>query len=161
MKIMVSSQIREPVTKILMPIVVFFGKLGIHPNVFTYLGVLLSIAAGVFIYLDNFLTAVILLMFGATMDFLDGGVARYRGLATRKGGFLDSIVDRISDLAIFGGVALSIHVDLVTGIIMVTSTLLTLIVIPAIYYLWKAREVKKLAAQFEKDEENNSEAKDV
>ncbi|MHA1116580.1 MAG: CDP-alcohol phosphatidyltransferase family protein [Candidatus Heimdallarchaeaceae archaeon] len=124
MKIMVSSQIREPVTKILMPIVVFFGKLGIHPNVFTYLGVLLSIAAGVFIYLDNFLTAVILLMFGAAMDFLDGGVARYRGLATRKGGFLDSIVDRISDLAIFGGVALSIHVDLVTGIIMVTSTLL-------------------------------------
>jgi len=107
-----------------MPIVVFFGKLGIHPNVFTYLGVLLSIAAGVFIYLDNFLTAVILLMVGAAMDFLDGGVARYRGLATRKGGFLDSIVDRISDLAIFGGVALSIHVDLVTGIIMVTSTLL-------------------------------------
>ncbi|HHE54810.1 MAG TPA: efflux RND transporter permease subunit, partial [Caldithrix abyssi] len=44
---------------------------------------------------------------------------------------------------------------------LVTSTLLTLIVIPAIYYLWKAREVKKLAAQFEKDEENNSEAKDV
>ncbi|MHA1399345.1 MAG: CDP-alcohol phosphatidyltransferase family protein [Candidatus Heimdallarchaeaceae archaeon] len=121
---MVSSQIREPITKFFMPVVVFFAKLGIHPNVFTYLGVLLSISAGVFIYLDNFLTAIILLLCGAVMDFLDGGVARYRGIATKQGGFLDSIIDRISDFAIFGGVALSIHVDLVTGIIMVTSTLL-------------------------------------
>ncbi len=31
---------------------------------------------------------------------------------------------------------------------MVTSTILTLIVIPAIYYLWKSREVKRLQAQF-------------
>ncbi len=32
---------------------------------------------------------------------------------------------------------------------MVTSTILTLIVIPAIYYLWKSREVKRLQEQFE------------
>jgi Cu(I)/Ag(I) efflux system membrane protein CusA/SilA len=34
---------------------------------------------------------------------------------------------------------------------MITSTILTLIVIPAIYYLWKGREVKAIAAQLEKD----------
>ncbi len=124
MIIMVLSQIKEPISKFLMPIVVFFARLGIHPNVFTYLGVILSISAGVFIYLDNFLTAVILLMFGAAMDFLDGGVARYRGIATKKGGFLDSTVDRISDFALFGGVALSKHVDPVTGITMIMATLL-------------------------------------
>ena len=38
---------------------------------------------------------------------------------------------------------------------MVTSTLLTLIVIPAIYYLWKAKEVKQLAIQLKKNEEKN------
>lgn len=34
---------------------------------------------------------------------------------------------------------------------MVSSTILTLVVIPAIYYLWKGREVEKLAAEFEED----------
>ncbi len=38
---------------------------------------------------------------------------------------------------------------------MVSSTILTLIVIPAIYYLWKSREVKRLAEQYE---EANDEA---
>ncbi|MEJ2055301.1 MAG: CusA/CzcA family heavy metal efflux RND transporter, partial [Calditrichaceae bacterium] len=36
---------------------------------------------------------------------------------------------------------------------MVSSTILTLVVIPAIYYLWKSREVKKLAAAIAEDEE--------
>ena len=121
---MVSSQIREPITKIFQPIIIFFGKLGIHPNVFTITGMLLSISAGVFIALDNFLTAIILLMCGSAMDFLDGGVARYRGLATKQGGFLDSVADRISDLAVFAGVLISPYVDPVTGIIMVASTIL-------------------------------------
>ncbi|HHM02334.1 MAG TPA: efflux RND transporter permease subunit, partial [Caldithrix abyssi] len=42
---------------------------------------------------------------------------------------------------------------------MVTSTILTLIVIPAIYELWKGREVKRLAAEVvTDDEEGNSSA---
>ena len=35
---------------------------------------------------------------------------------------------------------------------MVSSTILTLVVIPAIYYLWKSREVKKLAVAIAEDE---------
>ncbi|MHB2148475.1 efflux RND transporter permease subunit [Calditrichota bacterium LG25] len=40
---------------------------------------------------------------------------------------------------------------------LVSSTVLTLIVIPAIYFLWKSRELKRMSAQFAKDEaeENN------
>jgi len=37
---------------------------------------------------------------------------------------------------------------------MVSSTVLTLIVIPAIYYLWKSRTVRKLGIEMDKDEEN-------
>ncbi|MEJ2634388.1 MAG: efflux RND transporter permease subunit [Calditrichia bacterium] len=37
---------------------------------------------------------------------------------------------------------------------MVTSTLLTLVVIPAIYYLWKTREVRRIAAEIEKQNNN-------
>ncbi len=37
---------------------------------------------------------------------------------------------------------------------MVTSTILTLIVIPAIYYLWKSRAVRELAIEIEEDEDD-------
>ena len=38
---------------------------------------------------------------------------------------------------------------------MVTSTILTLVVIPAIYYLWKSHEVKRLAKEFADDDAEN------
>ncbi|MHA1686671.1 MAG: CDP-alcohol phosphatidyltransferase family protein [Candidatus Heimdallarchaeaceae archaeon] len=118
------SQLREPISKILQPIIVFFAKLRIHPTVFTLFGVILSISAGIFLAIDNFLVALILIIAGSAMDYIDGGVARYRNLASKQGSFLDSTVDRISDLALFGGIALSGYVDKVTGIIMVASALL-------------------------------------
>ena len=42
---------------------------------------------------------------------------------------------------------------------MVSSTILTLIVIPAIYYLWKTHDVKKLAVHVKGNEELNTEIK--
>ena len=38
---------------------------------------------------------------------------------------------------------------------MVTSTILTLVVIPAIYYLWKSREVQKIAGELESSSESD------
>jgi archaetidylinositol phosphate synthase len=58
------------------------------------------------------------------MDFVDGGVARYRGLDSKKGSFIDSVIDRVSDLAVFTGIIFSDWVDGVTGGIMVGSALL-------------------------------------
>jgi Cu(I)/Ag(I) efflux system membrane protein CusA/SilA len=42
---------------------------------------------------------------------------------------------------------------------MVSSTVLTLVVIPAIYYLWKSREVKKLAEELEKEQDEQEDLK--
>lgn len=117
------SQIREPLSKLAQPIIIFFAKMKIHPTVFTVIGLLLSIAAGVFLALDNFLAAFILLWFGGAMDFIDGGVARYNNLESQKGSFLDSVIDRISDIAVFGGIIFSSYVFALEGTIMVTATL--------------------------------------
>ncbi len=121
---MVISQIREPLTRIVQPVIIFFAKLGLHPTVFTVTGLLLSISTGIFLALDNFLVAFILIFFGGAMDFIDGGVARYRQLESKQGSFLDSIFDRISDVCVFGGIIFSRQVDAITGIIMVTASLL-------------------------------------
>lgn len=43
-----------------------------------------------------------LLLVAGLMDVFDGGVARLRGEASRAGAFLDSVLDRASDLIVFG-----------------------------------------------------------
>jgi Cu(I)/Ag(I) efflux system membrane protein CusA/SilA len=43
---------------------------------------------------------------------------------------------------------------------MITSTILTLVVIPAIYYLWKSREVKQISAEIEEQNGNEPEDKE-
>ena len=47
------SQIREPLSKLAQPVIIFFAKMGIHPTVYTVIGLLLSIAAGVLTLEDN------------------------------------------------------------------------------------------------------------
>src|SRR5437016_722393 len=43
-----------------------------------------------------------LLLVAGLLDIFDGGLARLRGTAGRAGAFLDSVVDRISDVILFG-----------------------------------------------------------
>ncbi|NHJ39445.1 MAG: CDP-alcohol phosphatidyltransferase family protein [Asgard group archaeon] len=121
---MVTSKIKHVFIKFLQPIFAFFGKLGIHPNVYTIFGLILSVTAGVMIALDKFIPAIILLFFGSIMDFLDGNVARYLGIASKQGGFLDSILDRISDMAVLAGFVIGGHVDVITGTIMIIASIM-------------------------------------
>jgi CDP-diacylglycerol--glycerol-3-phosphate 3-phosphatidyltransferase len=43
----------------------------------------------------------IILTFGGLLDFCDGSVARVQGTSSRRGAFLDSVTDRVSDSLVF------------------------------------------------------------
>jgi len=69
----------------------------IHPNVLTFLGLLINIWAA-------WLFAAGLVVLGAALfDMVDGRVARATDRVTRFGGFFDSVLDRYSDLALLVG----------------------------------------------------------
>jgi CDP-diacylglycerol--glycerol-3-phosphate 3-phosphatidyltransferase len=53
--------------------------------------------------LGNFFSAGITLIVANLFDMLDGQVARLSGRVTRFGGFLDSSLDRLSDMVVFVG----------------------------------------------------------
>ena len=44
---------------------------------------------------------------GSSLDFIDGRVARATGRVSRAGAFLDSTLDRVSELLVFGGLAVT------------------------------------------------------
>jgi phosphatidylglycerophosphate synthase len=80
----------------------------VTPNTLTICGLCVSVAAACFAASDNrlFIAGLILLL-SAFFDLLDGAVARKTNMVTRFGGFLDSVLDRYSDLLVMLG--LSIH----------------------------------------------------
>ena len=79
----------------------------INPNVLTLIGVAINVASGLlfgFGYeMRGFFWAGVVLIVANLFDMLDGQVARRSGRVTRFGGFLDSSLDRLSDMVVLLG----------------------------------------------------------
>ncbi|MFN2455329.1 MAG: CDP-alcohol phosphatidyltransferase family protein [Pyrinomonadaceae bacterium] len=77
---------------------------GINPNLLTVTGVGINVLCGLLFGFGYFFWAGIILIVANLFDMLDGNVARLSGRVTRFGGFLDSSLDRLSDMVVFIGV---------------------------------------------------------
>jgi CDP-diacylglycerol--glycerol-3-phosphate 3-phosphatidyltransferase len=75
----------------------------IHPNVLTFLGLVINIVAAWLFAAGNFRAAGLVVIGAGLFDMVDGRVARETNRVTRFGGFFDSVLDRYSDLALFMG----------------------------------------------------------
>ena len=75
----------------------------IHPNVLTFIGLVINIWAA-FLFASGKMFAAGLVVVGASVfDMVDGRVARATDRVTRFGGFFDSVLDRYSDLSLYVG----------------------------------------------------------
>jgi CDP-diacylglycerol---glycerol-3-phosphate 3-phosphatidyltransferase len=75
----------------------------IHPNVLTFIGLLINCYAAWLLAGGKFFYAGLVVLGAALFDMVDGRVARATDRVTRFGGFFDSVLDRYSDLALFFG----------------------------------------------------------
>src|SRR5579862_253859 len=75
----------------------------IHPNVLTFIGLLINIGAAVLLGAGRFRAAGVVIICAGLFDMVDGRVARETNRVTRFGGFFDSVLDRYSDLALLMG----------------------------------------------------------
>lgn len=75
----------------------------IHPNVLTFLGLVINIVAAFLFAAGSFRWAGVVVIGAALFDMVDGRVARETNRVTRFGGFFDSVLDRYSDLALLMG----------------------------------------------------------
>lgn len=76
---------------------------GITPNMFTFLGLAVNSWAAALFAMGRFHGAAAVLFFAGFLDMADGQVARRVGRVTAFGAFLDSTLDRYSDLALYMG----------------------------------------------------------
>jgi CDP-diacylglycerol--glycerol-3-phosphate 3-phosphatidyltransferase len=84
---------------------------GITPNMFTFLGLAVNSWAAALFAMGRFRQAAAVLFLAGFLDMADGQVARRVGRVTAFGAFLDSTLDRYSDLALYMG--LVVHYTLI------------------------------------------------
>jgi CDP-diacylglycerol--glycerol-3-phosphate 3-phosphatidyltransferase len=83
-----------------------FGERG-NPNFFTVMGFFATLIASLLILKEFWVAAGLMIVLSGLFDLFDGVVARKLGRVTLLGGFLDSVLDRYSDLFLL--LALLIH----------------------------------------------------
>ena len=89
--------------KVLDFLVTPISKLNVDPNVLTFIGLGINILATILFARGLFFWAGLVMLFGGIFDMLDGAVARVSKRVTRFGGFLDSVIDRYSDMLMLFG----------------------------------------------------------
>jgi phosphatidylglycerophosphate synthase len=95
---------KAPLHRFFGPVARVLFRARIRPNHLTVLGLGVSIAAAYVFSVGRLRWGAALLAVAGLFDFFDGAVARLAGSDSDYGAFLDSVVDRYSDLAVLLGV---------------------------------------------------------
>ena len=100
---------RSRLAPILDPIAVGLSKAKFTPTAVTLIGLAVSVGGAIIIANGDygwgitFLTSELV----AILDALDGPLARYQGTASVRGAFIDTMSDRLGEVAIWAGLAFS------------------------------------------------------
>lgn len=100
---MISERIGKWVRRYMLHVGVWFAKVGITPNMATVIGLLLNCVVAVIIATGHPVWGGILLLVASAFDMVDGAIARSTGKVSQFGGFLDSTLDRYSEIVVYVG----------------------------------------------------------
>jgi CDP-diacylglycerol--glycerol-3-phosphate 3-phosphatidyltransferase len=95
-------------------------RLGLTPNRLTLLGVGISFGGAALIAAGYLAWGCLVLGFGATLDILDGLLARMTDSESQRGAFLDSFTDRVGEVAMWAGLAFYLADDGRSELVMLT-----------------------------------------
>ena len=121
------NNLRESLKPYLQNIGRAFASTGISPNVWTVIGLVFAFGAslmyGINVEYSLILGGIILLVSGF-FDIVDGQVARYTNKISKTGGFLDSVFDKIAEVAIFFGILIGGYAEPYLVFLAITLSLL-------------------------------------
>lgn len=128
---MFDGRFRTPIERAVRPVGLLLRKTGMSPDHLTILGIVVAIGAAIAIGQGALRGGLILVIAAALPDLLDGALAKASNTASQRGAFFDSVVDRVTDSVLFGGVAWyfasheSAHLALLPMAIMAVSSLIS------------------------------------
>ncbi|MBW1678748.1 MAG: CDP-alcohol phosphatidyltransferase family protein [Deltaproteobacteria bacterium] len=101
---MISEKLNHRLDNVLARIAqIIFGK-NVHPHFLTFMGLFINVGAAVCLGMGYWVIGGCLIILAGFFDISDGAVARVSNKETSFGGFLDSVVDRYSDIVLLIGI---------------------------------------------------------
>jgi CDP-diacylglycerol---glycerol-3-phosphate 3-phosphatidyltransferase len=102
-----NAAVRRAVSGVVEPVARLLLRMRVSPDAVTVVGTVGAVTVAlVLLPQGRFVLAVVVLFVLTLSDLLDGTMARLSGTSGPWGNFLDATLDRLSDGAIFGGLAL-------------------------------------------------------
>ena len=104
-----------------------FASTGLSPNFWTFLGLVFALSSALVYGLGiefGLIIGGILLLVSGFFDMIDGQVARVTGKTSLKGSYLDSMFDKISEVAIFLGLLIGGYAEPYLVLLAITLSLL-------------------------------------
>ncbi|WP_322820644.1 CDP-alcohol phosphatidyltransferase family protein [Chloroflexus sp.] len=134
------ARFRQLYEQISLPLGHVCSRLGIHPNILTYLSLLFSVLAGYLLSQREFGWGIVVILLMGFADVLDGATARASGMASEYGTVLDHVTDRYAEAFVMGGLMLS-------GVVAPVWTLFAIFgMVMASYVRARAEATRKLAS---------------
>ncbi len=106
-----------------------FASTGLSPNFWTVVGLVFALISALVYGLGNqieygLILGGVLLLVSGFFDMVDGQVARVTGKTSKKGGYLDSMFDKIAEVAIFLGILVGGYAEPYLVFLAITMSLL-------------------------------------
>ena len=102
---MFDGHLRSSVDKAVKPIGDSLRKTRISPDHLTIAGLVIACGATVAIAMGHLALGLLLVILAALPDLLDGALAKASNTSSQRGAFFDSVIDRVTDSLLLGGVA--------------------------------------------------------
>lgn len=102
---MFDGKFRVAVDKAVKPVGDGLRRTGMSPDHLTVVGLLVAVGAAVAIGLGELRLGLVLVILAALPDLFDGALAKASNTSSQRGAFFDSVIDRVTDALLFGGVA--------------------------------------------------------
>jgi CDP-diacylglycerol--glycerol-3-phosphate 3-phosphatidyltransferase len=102
---MFDGKFRAPVDRAVKPIGNGLRKTGLTPDHLTIIGIVVAVGAAFAIATGHLLIGLLLVVLAALPDLFDGALAKASDTSSQRGAFFDSVVDRVTDMVLYFGVA--------------------------------------------------------
>ncbi len=127
------NKFRKSLQPILEKIGFLFSSTGLSPNTLSLIGFIITIISSIIfgfntLQIDPIINfsaiGSLVLLAGGFFDVIDGSVAKITKRTSRKGSFLDSTLDKISETIIFLGIAIGGFANPILCLLAVSSSLM-------------------------------------
>ena len=102
---MFDGKFRAPVERAVRPIGNGLRRTGLTPDHLTVAGIVIAVGAAVMIARGELIIGLVLVILAALPDLFDGALAKASDASSQRGAYFDSVIDRVTDATLFGGVA--------------------------------------------------------